>query len=62
MLFALELAILRGSKLPPVRALLADARGRIGGAAIAWPAIAATLAALVLLAFYAATLAPIPGN
>ena len=61
-LFALELAILRGSELPPVRTLIADARGRIAGAAFAWPAIAATLAALVLLAFYAATLAPIPGN
>lgn len=61
-LFAIELAMLRGSDLPAMRTLVADARYKLGATSFAWPVILLAIALLAVLSFYGVTLAPIPGN
>ncbi len=61
-LFAIELVMLRGSDLPSMRTLVADARRQLGATSFVWPVILLAIAILALLSFYGVTLAPIPGN
>jgi hypothetical protein len=60
-LFGLELAILRTSALPPTRELLADPAAILRDGSLTWPAMLVAVGTLSVLAFYAVTLAPVPG-
>lgn len=61
-LFGLELTILRSSELPPLSAMTGDISGLIGETRFAWPVLVAAMGAFTLLAFFGATLAPVPGT
>lgn len=61
-LFGLELAILRSSKLPSLGYLLGDLRTLASRTRLVWPVIVAAMGAMTVAAFYGATLAPVPGT
>ncbi len=60
-LFGLELAILRTSALPSTGELLADPAAILRDGSLTWPAMLVAVGTLSVLAFYAVTLAPVPG-
>ncbi|WP_331233598.1 vitamin K epoxide reductase family protein [Natronorarus salvus] len=60
-LFGLELAILRTSTLPPTRELLVDPAAIVRNGSLTWLVMLVAVGTLSVVAFYAVTLAPVPG-
>ena len=61
-LFGLELSILKTSDLPSLSVLLDDPAAPLRGLTVTWPLLMAVTGLLAIGAFYAVTLAPVPGT
>ena len=61
-LFGLEVWILRSSDLPSTSAMVGDVSALLRDTTVRWPVLVAAMGLLTLLAFYAVTLAPVPGT
>lgn len=61
-LFGLELAIIRDSELPPLSAMATEIDVLVRRTTLAWPLLVAAVGAVTVMAFFGATLAPVPGT